>query len=346
MISRRLARWRTMPRVGGVSKGRKARTYSQTARVLMLLTDLQARSAPARLSELAAALGVTERQLRRDCGALEEAGHALSWSLDGGRAAVSLEHGGASPLVLSQRERFSLLAVQKVFVGLEGTPFAEDVGRIVARTSKRAPAGEREDWARRVTYVADTGVKPYDDEQKELLDTLLTALIHKNPVDVSYRTAKRGIKTGAFEPWGIAIYRHGVYFVGHFPGGNHPYVLPLERFSAATRRRKERFETPEGFDVAEVFRDTYGILLGGKPVEVVLELAASVAHLVEVRRFHHSQRATPLVGGRVRLTMRVAETEDLVSGILSWGERITVVAPESLRQRVRDVLRAALQMNG
>ena len=72
-------------------------------------------------------------------------------------------------------------------------------------------------WDRRFTYIADGGIKPYDEASATILDELLTGLIHMTRVDVTYRTASRGTKTGAFEPWGLALYRHGLYFVGNFP---------------------------------------------------------------------------------------------------------------------------------
>ena len=322
--------------------GRKPRSHSQAARVLLLLEELRGRRTPTRLSALAEKLHVTERQLRRDTAAIVEAGHDLVWDRLEGRSAVRLARPGGEAITLSQRERFSLLAVQRVFAVLEGTPLAEDVAKVTERIFRNADADERAEWRRRVTYIADGGLKPYNDEQSEVLDVLLTGLIHKNPVDVTYRPASRSKKQAPFEPWGLAIYRHGLYFVGQFPGGTHPYVLPLERFVDAERRRKEHFVLPDGFDVAKFFEDALGVVVGGAPVEVVLEMSAQVAHLLEVRRFHPSQRVVAQSDGCVRLSMRVAETPDLLSSILAWGEHARVIEPPSLREKVRSTLDAAV----
>lgn len=324
--------------------GRKPRSHSQAARVLLLLEELRGARAPARLSALADRLDVSERQLRRDTNALVEAGHELVWEKIDGRAAVRLAKPGREAIVPSQRERFSLLAVQRVFAVLEGTPFHDDVQSILGRLFRANDEDELAAWRRRITYIADGGIKPYGADREETLDELLTALIHKMRVDVRYRPASGRIKDGVFEPHGLAIYRHGLYFVGAFLGGTHAhYVLPLERFTSATRRRKDRFELPADFDVAKVFEDALGVVLGGEAVDVVLELSAQVAHLLDVRRFHHSQRTTTQPDGSVRLTMHVAPTPDLVSAILAWGEHCRVIEPEELTRRVQSVLETALK---
>jgi predicted DNA-binding transcriptional regulator YafY len=297
---------------------------------------LRGARASTRLSALAERLEVSERQLRRDAGALVEAGYELAWEKLDGRSAVRLARPGREAIVPSQRERFSLLAVQRVFAVLEGTPFADDVQSILGRLFRANDASELEAWGRRITYIADGGIKPYGADREEILDELLTALIHQHRVDIRSRPATGRTKDGVFEPHGLAIYRHGLYFVGAFVGGTHAhYVLPLERFTSAARRRKDRFELPPAFDVAAVFENALGVVIGGEPVDVVLELDAKVAHLLDVRRFHRSQRTTTQPDGSVRLTMHVANTPDLLSSILAWGEHCRVIEPAELREKVR-----------
>ena len=324
--------------------GRKPRAHSQATRTFSLLDELSARHAPVPLESLAEKLEVSVRQLRRDLKVLETTGQALERSLVEGRSAVRLARNkNAEPLTLGIRERFSFLLVERVFSAMRGTPFALDVARVLARLTKSPTVkDEREGWARRITYIADGGVKPYDRRRSGLLNELLSGLMYTHRVEIVYRTASGQRKQGRFEPRGLAIYRHGLYFVGKLANGTHPnYVLPLERFVSAKRHR-EPFEIEPDFDVGAVFHDAIGIVVGGPPTDVVLELTKHVAHLVEVRRFHHSQKIVPLPDGGVRLTMRVANTPDLLSSILAWGEHVQVIEPVELRELVRVTLKRAL----
>ena len=324
--------------------GRKTGAHSQAARTFSLLDELSVRQAPTPLHTLAEKLEVSVRQLRRDLKLLETSGNALDLSILDGRSAVRLTRSkGAEPLTLGIRERFSFLLVERVFGAMQGTPFAVDVARVLGRLTKTPTLkDERAKWAKRMTYIADGGVKPYDRKRSAVLNELLSGLMYTQRVEVVYRTASGQRKQGRFEPRGLAIYRHGVYLVGKLAGGAHPnYVLPLERFVSAKRHR-ERFEVEPDFDVSKVFHDAIGIVVGGEPTDVVLEMSPQVAHLLEVRRFHHSQKTTRLPGGGMRVTMRVANTPDLLSSILAWGEHVQVVEPEALREQVRATLEKAL----
>ena len=39
--------------------------------------------------------------------------------------------------------------------------------------------------------------------------------------------------------------------------------------------------------------------------------------------------------GRLRMTLKVADTDELVSWILSFGSQVKVISPESLQTKVR-----------
>jgi predicted DNA-binding transcriptional regulator YafY len=44
--------------------------------------------------------------------------------------------------------------------------------------------------------------------------------------------------------------------------------------------------------------------------------------------------------GRLRMTLKVADTDELVGWILSFGSQVKVISPEGLRAKVREEARA------
>ena len=44
--------------------------------------------------------------------------------------------------------------------------------------------------------------------------------------------------------------------------------------------------------------------------------------------------------GRLRMTLKVADTDELVGWILSFGSHVKVIRPEGLRVKVRDEAKA------
>lgn len=327
-----------------MAAGRKPRAYSQTTRVLVLLRHLAARRAPVTLGALAERLGVSERQARRDCAALSEAGYAIEWERVDGRTAVRLAQSAGEPITLSIRERYTLLVMRRVFDVLAGTPFADDVQSIFEKIAGSMPEGPHAKgfFEDRFVYVPDGGLKPVRAREASILDAILTGVLHRSRVEVSYQPVRGKARKGAFEPWALVLYRHGIYAIGTFPGATHDYVLPVERFQSAKLRRGDHFEPPARFDASKYFEGAFGVFVPGERAAVVIEFDAAVAHLVRARRWHPTQKLAPTRGGGVRLSMRVTPTPDMIPWLLSWGDRARVKSPPAIRERVRDEMERAL----
>jgi predicted DNA-binding transcriptional regulator YafY len=61
----------------------------------------------------------------------------------------------------------------------------------------------------------------------------------------------------------------------------------------------------------------------------------ATAAWVKDRTWHASQRTTPQTGGRLRMTLRVAATPELVGWILGFGGGVRVLGPAELQEAVR-----------
>ena len=324
--------------------GRRRGAYSQTERVLELLARLGARRAATRLEVLAAEVEVSEKQLRRDLAILEGAGHRLERTKVEGRAAVRLARGGTAAIALTLRERFALVAMRDVFASLAGTPLAEDAGAIFRKVVATLPDDAVQELTAlgpRFAYVPADGVKDYA-AHADVVDELLTGALRRQPVDADYRPAQGEVRRGGFEPWGIALYRHGLYAVGRWDDDTHPRVFAVERFTHALRRRGARFELPGEFSLSSFFAGAFGVFAGGEPETVRLDFDAGVTALVRARRFHPSQTIRRRAGGGLRMVLTLPVTPDVVSWLVGWGPMVRVCEPAWLGARVAAEHEAAL----
>jgi predicted DNA-binding transcriptional regulator YafY len=57
---------------------------------------------------------------------------------------------------------------------------------------------------------------------------------------------------------------------------------------------------------------------------------------VKDKVWHPSQELFLLKDGRLKMTLKVADTSELVGWILSFGSQVRVVRPEALRERVKE----------
>jgi predicted DNA-binding transcriptional regulator YafY len=69
---------------------------------------------------------------------------------------------------------------------------------------------------------------------------------------------------------------------------------------------------------------------------VELLFSKKVAAWIKDKLWHSSQETFPMKDGRLRIALKVADTEELVGWILSFGSQVRVVRPESLLMRVKD----------
>lgn len=78
--------------------------------------------------------------------------------------------------------------------------------------------------------------------------------------------------------------------------------------------------------------------------EVRLRFAARVATEARAVRWHPAQRLEALEGGRVEVRWEAEPDGALVGRLLGLGDQVEVIAPESLRQAVRDAARRVARL--
>lgn len=74
------------------------------------------------VTEVGTEIGVSERTVRRDLAELQDAGFDIEVTRRDGRVIATLiDERTATPIAITKRERFSLLAVRRVFDVLQGS---------------------------------------------------------------------------------------------------------------------------------------------------------------------------------------------------------------------------------
>jgi predicted DNA-binding transcriptional regulator YafY len=98
---------------------------------------------------------------------------------------------------------------------------------------------------------------------------------------------------------------------------------------------------PLGFDVEEYVQDAL-MIMRGRRIDIELLFSKKVATWVKDKLWHSSQDTFPMKDGRLRMTLKVADTDELVGWILSFGSQVRIISPESLRIKVRAEARRIL----
>lgn len=223
---------------------------------------------------------------------------------------------------------------------LDGTALASPIEREEVTPSSAAPrVADRLD---RLFHFIGEPERSFSDHE-EALDTVVDGLVRGRCLHLAYGEGPHARVYPAAEPLTLVVYRRSLYLLVREPTLPEARCLAVDRIREA--RLGEPFDYPADWSPQEHFRHVFGVTVTGEPEPVVLEFAAQVAHLVQARRWHPTQRIDTLADGRVRLTMKATGSE-LVRFVLEWGRQCRVVKPAWLREAVVAELRGALEGYG
>jgi proteasome accessory factor B len=294
-------------------------------------------------SKLAAANGVTERTIRRDIEALQEAGFPLYDDRLGGKKVWRLVEGYRQKVVqgFTLSELAALYFSRNMLCFLGGAPFARDLESAFARIREALPAKSLS-FLSRIQDLFSARPDPWKDYSKkqEVIGNLIDATLHQRQARIAYYSqSSRRSKTYDVDPYRLVYYRGGLYLYARAHEYGEVRTFAVERVQKA-EVLDQGFEMPADFNPSEYARSAFGIF-GGKPVTVELVFAEEVAPHVRERSWHESQTLADLPDGGVRLTMEVALGTDLKAWVKGFLPHVRVARPASLRDEIAREIEAS-----
>src|SRR5512145_3010879 len=289
-------------------------------------------------------LGVTERTIRRDIEALQEAGFPLYDDKQNGKKVWRLIDGYQQRLVPS----FSLAELAALYFGknmlsfLGTAPFASDLesafGKIREALPKKSLA-----YLARIQDLFAARPDPWKDysRKQDVIAGLVDATLHQRHVRMAYYSFNsKKTKSYTLDPYRLVYYRGGLYLYARAHEYDEVRTFAVERIEKI-EVLETPFDTPADFNVTEFAKGAFGIL-GGPSERVELVFGASLAGYVKERNWHETQAIEDLPDGSVRLTMDVFPGFELQSWVKGFIPHVTVVAPTSLRKTIGEDLEKAL----
>lgn len=327
--------------------------FGRVARAFRVLDALRGFKRGRWVSQIADAIGASERTVRRDLAELADAGIEIEITKQANRVFAQLTaERNYSPVAITKRERFTLLAVRSVFDVFRGTPLLEDVLSVLAKLEQRMSEKERAELAaygEQLVYMPDHGTKSYDGKD-DIIDAIQTGIINGRLVRYRYAGARGRARAGFLAPFRLAMYRHGLYVIGArlkaatddvttAPLG----VFAIERFEEAEYDKAHSFQIPLNAQIHGVLAGAFGPHLpdSDEPHTVIVEFSAEKGHLVSSREWHPTQQVLVLSNGRVQLTFSAPSLTPIVSWVLEWGPHARAIAPGALVAEVVRELEAA-----
>lgn len=183
---------------------------------------------------------------------------------------------------------------------------------------------------------------PVDREAAETLARLTEAWATNRTVIIDYRSAHSAeLRRYEVDPYILDHTESGTYLVGFSYSHGEVRVFKVDRIRAV--EQTARGFAPVNLDrLAEVLRNSWGgVVLGESRYDIVIDFTPAVASRIRESYWHVSQELESLPGGGVRLKVSLPSLLEITPWVMSWGPEAIVVAPDELRQRVANLLKAA-----
>jgi predicted DNA-binding transcriptional regulator YafY len=339
----------------GPRRGRPPGGFTQHNRLVLMQTVLENHPEGLLLADLAGALSVSTRSVRRYLRELDKSTKLEAVETRPGGTCVwrikPTERGRA--VMLRRTQAYGLLAVRRAFDVMRGSALYDELDVVtrqlvqLAHRPTHLGSGDVASDTRlesRLIYAPDV-VRSYTHKGAEL-DDLFRAVADLRVLSFRYDPASaREEESGervVVHPYSMILYRGAVYAIGLDTRAQRVEAFSLDRIRDTSVADVERFALPNDFDVEDFIHGAFGVAPPAPRTRVLIEFDRRVADLVRAQRVHSSQRIAAAPDGRVRLSLSVPLFESVAAWVLGFGDAAKVIEPKELRNAVVDKLRGAL----
>jgi predicted DNA-binding transcriptional regulator YafY len=276
------------------------------------------------------------RTVRRDLEALEAVGFPLITERHSGQTRWRLMEGfrDIPALGFSATELMALLVSRNLLKPLEGTEIAESLNSALNKASSALPPQGHE-YVRSMEQVFSVGLGPHKNyrQHRQTIDLISRAIDKSRTAQMRYFSASRDTTTRReVDPYHLWFAAGGLYLIAYCHLRKDVRLFAVERIRTIALT-DHPYQMPLGFNVQEYVQDALNVMRGRR-IDVELLFSKKAAAWVKDKTWHPSQETSLLKDGRLKMTLKIADNEELVGWILSFGGEVKVVRPETLARKV------------
>jgi predicted DNA-binding transcriptional regulator YafY len=320
---------------------KNARRGRQILRQWKLLRSLEAARrglSPAELRDAVEEI-CSPRTIYRDLEQLQSAGFPLS--TENGRWRVLKSGEGAWSVPVQPTQVLALALSEELLAPVEGSWLAHPLRELRSELSAMlTPVGRAYLRELKRTAVATLFAPGNYRHHSATMDAIQEAIEKQHRLRIRYSPPRRSPQERIVEPYCTWYAAGRVYLIAHCRMAGDIRTFAIQRIEEA-QVLDEEFEPSCDFDPAAYARATFGVYQG--PIHhVVVDFDDEVSYLLRERRYHHTQRVTPIENG-VRLTMDAAGLPEIASWLAGFGGHARAIAPAELVAAVREIHKSGLE---
>lgn len=146
-------------------------------------------------------------------------------------------------------------------------------------------------------------------------------------------------------PYCVKIFKQRWYVLGKNTTLNEIRIYALDRIQSITTTNT-KFKLPKSFKADVYFENAYGIVVHPKipACEVKIKVFGKSRNYIQTLPLHHSQKEVESNTEYSIFQYYIAPTKDFIQEILSYGNEIEVLSPESFRNEIAETINKMNQL--
>src|SRR5574344_74775 len=169
---------------------------------------------------------------------------------------------------------------------------------------------------------------------------VFNAIIAKETIKIEYQKFDNSeLRMFVVHPYYLKQYSNRWYLLSLNDERKSVFTLALDRFKSVTKASVPYVDNTD-IDLNDYFFDAIGITVPSdkEVLTVLLRISSSQMPYVESKPIHGSQRIIERNDDYSIVEIKVYNTYELKSIILSFGDNIEVISPESLRKEIAEII--------
>jgi predicted DNA-binding transcriptional regulator YafY/transposase len=311
----------------------------RTARLLKVQMLLSQYPHGVRVEEIADRCSVSKRTTYRDLVALESELGVPLWEEGNKRGVV--EGYFLTPISFTRAEAMNIFLAIRLLQNYSHLEKSSLISTFMKLNVAVPPVVQNQ-----IQYVIENLQNQQEDKRKVLnYNRIIEAWLAQRLIKIRYQTIsdkeplERNIEPYFIEP---ATRRRACYLVAYCHLSQDIICINIDHIIGEVNILSDTYVIPVSFNAMDYLKLSWDVRRGGETQKIRLLLSPKLGSTLMHSIIHPSQQFELLDDGSVILTLKLSYGNDFCGWILSWGDDIKVIEPETLRKWIIAVSRSML----
>ena len=303
---------------------------SKFSNLLRLITLLKSNKRIKR-KEIADALGVSERMVRKYISDLQEANITIE-SIPGPNGGYELK--GHNYLLNLNTDNEEVKSLEKALEQLKQQEF-EYIDDLESLTKKVKSNNE---LTNDITYgIISESEETYLDKEEDYELEIQSACLMRHKLKMSYHSISSGDSIRVIRPYAVITKNDMKYVIAYCENRKTIRTFKLIRINWI-EVLSDKFDINSSFDIKEYMKNTIGIF-NNDEIKLKLLLKKPFSYSVSESKYVENQHITWNDDETIIFEATMNGKEDIIRWILSMGECVTILEPLYLKEELKNILK-------